>query len=51
MSKTQGYKVVHNEGEGGAIYLTKDFAKRANSVNSEEYNILQQLRKDYGGYL
>ena len=41
------YKVNHTN---GTIIITKDFSDRAGIVNSEEYKILRQLKKDFPNY-
>jgi len=41
---TRNYKVDYAK---NAIILTKDFTNKANIINSEEYKILRQLKKDF----
>ena len=33
--------------EKQTVTITKDFAERAENINSEEYNILMKVRKDF----
>ena len=41
------YKINYTK---GTVTLTKDFADRAGIVNSEEYKILRQLKKDFPSF-
>lgn len=47
MKKTNATIINHEE---KTITITKDFAKRANIINSDEYSALAQFRKDYPDY-
>lgn len=47
MKKVNSYIINHEE---QSITITKDFAKRSGIINSEEYRILVQFRKDFPEY-
>ena len=47
MTKTSNYIINHEE---MTITMTRDFAKRANIINSDEYRALVQFRKDFTDY-
>ena len=47
MRNTKNYTINH---ENETITITRDFIKRAGTINSEEYNALLQFRKDYPDY-
>jgi hypothetical protein len=47
MKKTTAYAINHEE---NTITLTRDFAKRSGIINSNEYRVLTQFRKDYPDY-
>ena len=51
MKNVKNYSITHTNGNiNGEIILSRDFANRANIINSAEYTALVQFRKDFPEY-